>query len=438
MPKPIDQLIHCRWIIPVVPADLSLENHSLAVDAAGTIIDILPTEQAKQRYQARASTKLLEHIVIPGLINTHGHLAMSLLRGYADDYPLHSWLNEHIWPAEGQHVSPEFVADGTELALAEMIRSGTTCFSDGYFFPENSAKIAEQVGIRGHLYTPIINFPNAWSQNPEQGLEKTAKLIGHYRNHPLITIGYGPHAPYTVSDNVFEQIARQASDHDASIMVHLHETAHEVEESMAEYGLRPSARLAQLGLFGSNTQCVHMTQIDSSDIELLQQSGAHVIHCPESNLKLASGFCPVQDLIEAGINVSLGTDGAASNNDLDMLAEMRTAALLAKGVSGNAEALNAQQALAMATINGAKTLGIDKITGSLEVGKQADITAIEINHIAATPIYHPSAYVVYNSCGRDVSDVWVAGKPLLRQKRLTTIDEKALSNKVESWRQKIA
>jgi len=438
MTKAIEQLIHCRWIIPVIPADLSLENHSIAIDANGTIIDILPTEQADQRYQAQVSTELHEHIVIPGLINTHGHLAMSLLRGYADDYPLQTWLNEHIWPAEGQHVSPKFVADGTELALAEMIRSGTTCFSDGYFFPENSAQIAARAGIRGHLYTPIINFPNAWSQTPEQGLEKTATLINLYKEHPLITIGYGPHAPYTVSNSVFEEVARQADHHGAGVMVHLHETAHEVEESIAEYGLRPSARLAQLGLLGPTTQCVHMTQIDHSDIKLLQQSGTHVIHCPESNLKLASGFCPVQKLIEAGINVSLGTDGAASNNDLDMLAEMRTAALLAKGVSGNAEALNAQQALAMATINGAKTLGIEKITGSLEIGKQADISAIEINHIAATPIYSPTAYVVYNSCGRDVSHVWVAGKALLRQKRLTTIDEKTLISKVESWRQKIA
>lgn len=438
MTKPIEHLIHCQWLIPVVPTGQVLSNHCLAINEQGVIVDLLESDLARSTYTANHNTHLNNHIVIPGLVNTHGHLAMSLLRGYADDYPLQTWLNQHIWPAEGKHVSPQFVADGTELAIAEMIRSGTTCFSDGYFFPEDAAAVADQTGMRAHFYTPIINFPNAWSSDPEQGLEKTASLIEHYQEHPLIDIGYGPHAPYTVSDEVFRKITVSAKQYDCGIMVHLHETAQEITDSIEQYGVRPSTRLQQLGILGPKTQCVHMTQIDDSDIEMLKQSGAHIVHCPESNLKLASGFCPIHTLTTSGVNVSLGTDGAASNNDLDMLAEMRTAALLAKGVSLNAEAINAEQALAMATINGAKTLGIEKHCGSLEVGKQADICAIEIDHIGALPLYHPLAYVVYNSCGRDVSHVWVAGKPLLQDRQLTTINESELRQKVLAWQQQIA
>ncbi|MCV6627479.1 MAG: TRZ/ATZ family hydrolase, partial [Cellvibrionaceae bacterium] len=403
----------------------------------GKIVDILPSQDCPARYLAAAETRLDKHIVFPGLVNTHGHLAMSLLRGYADDYPLQAWLEDHIWPVEGRMMSRDYVAAGARLAMAEMIKSGTTAFSDNYFFPEAVAEVAVEVGMRGRLYSPILDFPNPWASGADEAIDKSCQLIEQYAEHPRVRVGFGPHAPYTVSDHIFARIAELEPQYQCGMMIHLHETGKEVEDSLAHHGQRPSERLRDLGVLNERAQCVHMTQVDDTDIEILQASGAHVLHCPESNLKLASGFCPVQKLWDAGINVALGTDGAASNNDLDMLGELTTASLLAKGVAADASALNAYSSLAMATINGAKALNMDDHCGSLEVGKQADIAAVALDGAGSFPIYDPVSYLVYNNCSAQVSHVWVGGQALLHGRQLRTIDEAELIAQAQQWQASI-
>lgn len=432
-----DSLIQAEWIIPVEPANQVLMNHALVIKD-GLIIDILPGDEAQQKYQAPQHFDLPGHILIPGLINTHGHAAMTLLRGLADDLPLMEWLTEHIWPAEQRLVCDEFVAVGTELAIAEMLLNGTTCFSDMYFYPDVVARTAHQHKVRAHISPPVLEFPSAWASNADEYIEKGLKLRDNYRNHPLIQVGFGPHAPYTVSDESLSRIGILANELDATIQIHLHETAQEITDALAESGKRPLQRLADLNLLSPRLQCVHMTQIDESDIALLSEFGCHVLHCPESNLKLASGISPISKLLDAGINVALGTDGAASNNDLNMLGEMRTAALLAKVQSENATSVPAHQALRMATLNGAKALGIDQITGSLEVNKAADIVAINLNNIALQPLHNPVSQLVYTDCSSQVTNVWVSGEQLVAERQLTGFDLHTLTNKVQSWRDKIA
>lgn len=433
---PIDLLINARWIIPVVPENRILKDCALAINQ-GRIIALLPQEEAAKRYAPTRTENLLEHILTPGLINAHGHAAMTLLRGYADDQPLNAWLNQHIWPAEKQWVDEQFVRDGTELAIAEMIKSGTTCFADMYFFPEQTAQAALDAQIRCQIYFTIFDFPCAWGSGPEDYFSNGLALHDTFRDNDLINIGFGPHAPYTVGDETLKKVAVLAQEMDTPIHIHLHETAQEVEESIQKYGVRPTQRLMDLGLLSPLTQCAHMTQVNEIDIAILQQSGAHVIHCPESNLKLASGFCPVDKLLKAGVNVALGTDGAASNNDLDLFSELKTAALLAKAVSGNAAAVDAHTALRMATLNGAKALGIDDKVGSLEIGKQADITAIHMGDLDLQPIYNPASQLVYTNVGNRVSHVWVNGKCLMQNRELLTLNERELKSKVRYWQEKI-
>lgn len=433
---PIDLLINARWIVPVVPENRIFEDCALAVHQ-GRIIALLPQEEATKRYQPARIENLPQHLLIPGLINAHGHAAMTLLRGYADDFALEDWLNNHIWPAEKQWVDPQFVRDGTELAIAEMIRSGTSCFADMYFFPEQTAQAALDAQIRCQVYFTIFDFPCAWGSGPEDYFNKGLALHDAYRGNNLVRIGFGPHAPYTVGDETLKKVAVLAQEMDTPVHIHLHETAQEIADSIEKYGVRPSQRLMDLGLLSPLTQCVHMTQINEIDIQILQQSGAQVVHCPESNLKLASGFCPVDKLLNAGINVALGTDGAASNNDLDMLGELKTAALLAKAVSNNPAALDAHSALRMATLNGARALGIDDQVGSLEIGKQADIAAIDLGDLDVQPIYNPVSQLVYTNAGQRVSHLWVNGKCLMRERELLTLNERELHSKVRQWQEKI-
>lgn len=432
----IDLIIKARWIIPVVPTNRVLENCAIAIDK-GQILALLPHEEVDRRYIARETVTLSSHVLIPGLVNAHGHAAMSLLRGYADDQPLHTWLNDHIWPAESRWVSEDFVRDGTELALAEMIKSGTTCFADMYFYPEQAAQACLDAQVRCQLAFPILDFPTAWGMGPDDYLNKGLSLHDNFRGNHLINIAFGPHAPYTVSDTPLHKIAVLAQEMDMPIHIHLHETAQEVSDSLAQYGRRPSQRMMDLGLLSPLTQCVHMTQIDETDIKLLQDSGAHVIHCPESNLKLASGFCPVDKLLRANINVALGTDGAASNNDLNLFSELKTAALLAKAVAGNAAALDAHSALRLATLNGAKALGMEDVIGSLEVGKSADITAVDLGDLAMQPVYNPASQLVYTHAGNAVTHVWVEGKVLLANRLLQTLNEREILGKANWWRKQI-
>jgi 5-methylthioadenosine/S-adenosylhomocysteine deaminase len=433
----VDLLVSARWIIPAVPDNATYKDCSLAI-RDNKIIGLHPKAEADRLYLPTHRLDLDNHVLIPGLINCHGHLAMSLLRGYADDQPLDTWLQDHIWPAEGRWVSEEFVRDGAELAMAEMLMSGTTCFSDMYFFPEQVALAARQHGLRCQLAFPILNFPSAWARNGEEYISKGLALRDAYKGDDLVSVIFGPHAPYTVDDSLFEKVVTYANELDAGIQVHLHETQGEIDSAVAENGERPVARLHRLGVLTPNTQCVHMTAVNDDDIALLAASGAHVIHCPKSNLKLASGFCPEHRLRSAGINVALGTDGAASNNNLDLFSELNIAALLSKGVSGDASALDAHGSLRMATINGARALGMDSITGSLEAGKVADMVAVDLSGIAREPLYNPVSQLVYTAVGHRVSHVWVNGVAKVVDYQLLTFSEQELEAKARQWRDRIA
>ncbi|HHH43275.1 MAG TPA: TRZ/ATZ family hydrolase [Gammaproteobacteria bacterium] len=435
--KTTETLLHARWVIPVEPDAVVLEYHSIAIDE-GRISAILPSAEARQSYQAQTTLELDRHALIPGFVNTHTHAAMSLLRGIADDLPLMDWLQHHIWPAEQKWVSEQFVHDGTQLAVAEMLRSGTTCFNDMYFFPEVSARVAASGAIRACVGIILIDFPTAYADNPEQYFAKGLALADEYKHHPLISCAFAPHAPYTVSDQPLKQVQVLSDELDLPVHIHLHETASEIENSLNDTGQRPLDRLEQLGLLSPALVGVHMTQLEDNEIRRLAEAGASVVHCPESNLKLASGFCPVQPLLEAGVNVALGTDGAASNNDLDMLGEMRSAALLAKAVQQDASALPAHTALRMATLNGARALGIATETGSLENGKWADISAIDLGALETQPLYDPVSQLVYAAGREQVTDVWVAGQHVLKTRELTHLDTQELVQRARGWQTRIA
>ena len=432
----VDLAVSASWIVPVIPENRVYENCSLIVNN-GLILDILPNDLVESRYQAKEHIQLLGQVLTPGLINAHGHSAMSLLRGYADDYPLMTWLEEHIWPAEQQFVNEAFVRDGTELAIAEMLLSGTTCFSDMYFFPEVSAEVAKSHGMRAQINFPILDFPTAWGSGPDEYFRKGLDLWDQYRTQDLVNIGFGPHAPYTVSDDALSKVATYAEELQAPVQIHLHETAFEVQQALENKGQRPIERLKALGLLSPLLQCVHMTQIADTDLELLHESGAHVVHCPDSNLKLASGVCPVQTLLNKDINVALGTDGAASNNDLNLFNEIQSAALIAKHQQNDASALPAHKALELGTINGARALGMGDKIGSLEKGKMADFIAIDLNDFAFQPVYNPISQLVYTQVGQNVSHVWIQGKQLVKNRELTSINKDKLLKTVNSWQEKL-
>lgn len=432
----VDLLIEAGWIIPVEPASVILEKHSLIVDQ-GRILDLLATEQAYLNYQPRQVEKRLQHVLIPGLVNCHSHAAMSLLAGFADDLPLMDWLQNHIWPAEQRWVSEAFVRDGTDLAIAQMLRSGTTCFNDMYFFPEVVAQQAIQAGVRANLGLIVFDFPTAWAKDPDEYFSKGLALYEQLRHQPLLSWSFAPHAPYTVSDQPLQKLLSFANELDLSVHMHVHETAFEVADQTEKTGVSPLQRLDDLGLLSPAFIAVHMTQLTETDINSFAASGAHIVHCPESNLKLASGFCPVAACLKAGINVALGTDGSASNNDLDMLGEMRTAALLAKAVAGDATVVSAAQALEMASLNGARALGLEHEIGSLSIGKAADVVAIDVSEIEAHPLFNPLSHIVYAASRHQVSDVWVAGRQLLNQRQLTSIDLEDVKQRVAGWQAKL-
>lgn len=434
--KKIDLLINARWCLPMTADQVILENHAIAVHE-GHIVALLPQADAKQQFTATQIHDSTDHVLMPGLINNHGHSAMSLFRGLADDLPLMRWLNEHIWPAEQKFVGDAFVEAGSALAIAEMIRGGTTTFSDMYFYPEATARVVDQSGIRASLGMVVIEFASNWARDVNEYLHKGQALHDKYRHHPRITSNYAPHAPYTVANRTLEQIIVNAEELDVPIQMHIHETASEINTSIEEYGERPLARLKDLGLLSPRLIAVHMTQLTPSEIEDCAQAGVHIAHCPESNLKLASGFCPIAALSNSGVNITIGTDGAASNNDLDMFSEMRQTALLAKAVSGDPSAVPAYQALQMATINGAKALGLEQITGSLEINKAADMIAVKLSDLETQPFYDLASQLVY-ATGRDkVSDVWVAGKHLLKNRQLTTLDSQKILADAHQWASQI-
>ncbi|MDH4174370.1 MAG: TRZ/ATZ family hydrolase, partial [Betaproteobacteria bacterium] len=398
---------------------------------------LLPSAQAAARYADYARIDLPGHALIPGLVNAHTHAAMALMRGIADDLPLMRWLQEHVWPVETKHVSADFVKDGTLLACAEMLRGGVTCMNDMYFFPEAALEAALQAGMRAALGIIVVEFPSAYAPDPQSYLAQGLALRDRWREHPLASFCLAPHAPYTVSDATFRRVAQLAAELDLPVHVHLHETASEVERSVAEHGVRPLARLDSLGLLGPNLIAVHAVHLTPAEVALLARHRASVAHCPSSNLKLASGMAPVAQLLEAGVNVALGTDGAASNNRLDLFEEMRLAALLAKAAAGNAEALPAHEALRAATLGGAIALGAEARIGSIVPGKAADLVAVGLDDLSLQPVYDVVSHLVY-ACGREhVTDVWVGGERVLRERQLTRIDVSDLQGRAALWQTNI-
>ena len=431
-----DTLITARWIVPVVPQNAKLEHHALVI-AQGAIIDLLPASAALERYPATRVIDLPNHVVIPGLINLHAHAAMTLMRGLADDLPLMPWLRDHVWPAESKVVSAEYVRDGTLLACAEMLRGGVTCFNDMYFFPEAAAQAALQARLRAAIGIIALEFPSAYATDASDYLSKGIALRDTLRDESLLSFCLAPHAPYTVSDATFERIAVYAAELDLPIHTHLHETQDEIRDSLTAHGVRPLQRLKNLGLLGPNLIAVHAVHLTPGEIALLAEHGCHVAHCPTSNLKLASGLASIPALSQAGVNVGLGTDSAASNNRLDMLSELRLAALLGKHGARDAAAFPAHQALEMATLNAARALGLDTKIGSLEIGKRADITAVNLGALELSPCYDPLSHLAYAAGRENVSHVWVDGALLVEDGALLHIDTSEIMARAGYWRDKI-
>lgn len=436
-PQACDLIIEAGWVVPVVPHGVVLADHAVAV-SGGAIVAVLPTAEARARYQARQVVSRPDAALVPGLVNAHTHNPMTLLRGVADDLPLKVWLQQHIWPIEAAVIGPGFVADGVSLAIAEMLRGGTTCCNENYFFPDVQAATYRQHGFRARVGLPVIDFPTAWAASDDEYFDRAGEVHDQWRDDPLVATAFAPHAPYTVSDANFERVRLLSDQLDIPVHLHLHETAQEVQQSVEQHGQRPIARIERLGLFNDRLIAVHMTQLTEAEIHLCAERGVSVVHCPESNLKLASGFCPACALDRAGVNLAIGTDGCASNNDLDMVGETRTAALLAKAVAQDAAALDAFTALRAATLGGARAIGFDHLVGSLEPGKQADIACIDLAALETQPLHHVVSQLVYAAGRHQVRDVWIAGVRKLADYRLADMDADALVAKAREWRERIA
>jgi 5-methylthioadenosine/S-adenosylhomocysteine deaminase len=432
----VDLLVSARWVIPVEPAATVLADHSVAIEG-GKIVALLPTGEAAERYRASARVSLDQHVLIPGLVNLHTHAAMTLLRGLADDIPLMNWLKDHVWPAETRHVSSEFVYDGTLLACAEMLRGGVTCFSEMYFFPEAAARAVLAAGMRAALGIIALEFPTAYAADANDYIAKGLAARDELKEEPLLSFCMAPHAPYTVSDKTFTKVVTIAEELDLPIHTHLHETRTEIEDSLAQHKVRPLERLGALGVLGPRLIAAHAVHVTDEEIDALARHGASVAHCPSSNLKLASGFAPVAAMMARGVNVGIGTDGAASNNRLDLLEEMRMAALLAKAVANDAQALPAHQALAAATLHGARALGLEAAIGSLVPGKFADLCAVSFEEPELFPCYNPESHLVYAAGRAQVSHVWVAGEIRLERGKLVGFDNRGLNNRVLLWQNKL-
>ena len=433
----IDLQIDARWVIPVNPAGRVLEHHCVAVHD-GRVLAVLPAAEANAAYLPAERVSLPGHALIPGLVNSHTHASMALMRGLADDLTLMQWLQDRIWPAEAKHVSPQFVYDGTLLACAEMLRGGITCFNEMYFYPGDAARAALDMGMRAALGLIIVDFPTAYAADPDDYVAKGMAVRDALREQRLLSFCMAPHAPYTVSDKTFSRLITLAEELDLPVHMHVHETRDEIEQSIAQHGVRPLERLRRLGLVGPNLIAVHATHLTSEEIALLVKNGSSVAHCPSSNLKLANGIAPVARMLAQGINIGLGTDGSASNNRLDLFQEMRQAALLAKAQSGDARALPAHRALAMATLDGARALRLEHAIGSIEQGKYADLTAVEFTAPDMLPCYDPISHLVYAAGRENVSHVWIAGRLLVENRRLKNPPKNDLENLAILWQNRLS
>lgn len=429
----VDQIIHAKWVATGIAGEPLLDAHSVVIDK-GTIQAILPTQSVQEHYQARQIDRCSDHIVMPGFINAHTHLGMNYFRGLGCDMPLMDWLQQYTWPAEKKWLSHPFVYEVSLFAMAELIRSGITCFNDMFFFPEATAEATEVSGMRGLVSIHVIDFPTPWTQNTDESLQKGRLLYEQYANHPLITPTIAPHSPYTVTNESFLRVKEMADDFHLKINVHLHETQAEIQHSLAEYQMRPIQRLHELGILSPDVIAMHCVHLNDEEMTILRDAQLSIVHCPASNMKLASGICPVEKLRSLGINVALGTDSVASNNKLSMINEMYLATLLSKVSTQNPESLNVENTFALAQLNGARALGMADKIGSLQPGKAADIIAINLDDIETLPLFDPKVQIIYSGGHQQVTDVWVAGKALMRDRQLLTLDEQALKEKARHWR----
>jgi 5-methylthioadenosine/S-adenosylhomocysteine deaminase len=406
-----------QWIAPVAPHAEVLEGHAVRIED-DRIAELAPLDSMRARHPDLPMQPLPGHLLVPGFVNLHTHAAMSLLRGTADDLPLETWLRERIWPLEARLVSPSFVQDGVLLAAAEMLLGGTTCFNDMYFFPEAAIEAALQLGMRSAHGLIVVEAPTVYASGPADYLRKGLELRDRYRGEPLLSFCLAPHAPYTVSDETLHKVAVLASELGLPIHTHVHETAAEIEESITRHGMRPLERLRTHGLVGPELIAVHGVHLNETDLQVLATARATVAHCPHSNLKLASGIAPTARMLELGLRVAIGTDSSASNNRLDLLQEARTAALLAKGTSGRADAWPAPRVLRALTLDAACALGLDDRIGSIEPGKQADLVAIDLSAAELSPVFDPVSQLVY-ACGREhIQHVWINGRHVVCRRQI--------------------
>jgi len=426
-----------QLLVPVRPRLQVLEQMAVVIED-GCIAAVLPRDEAIEAYTGASCIELPRHVLLPGFINMHCHSAMSLLRGYADDLKLQEWLNDYIWPVEKAFLGNEFVRDGSNLAIAEMLRGGTTCFNDLYFYPQETVSAAVEAGMRACIGLPVINVATPWADGEQECLDKGLDISSSWQGESLISTTLAPHAPYSVSDSALKKIAELSASRDMRVHMHVLESAWEVGESERQHGKSTLQRLSDIGLLNERLLAVHMTQLDDNDFLTLADSGVNVIHCPESNLKLASGICPVAGLLEREVNMALGTDGAACNNDLDLLSEARTAALMAKGFSADPCVLNAFETLEMMTINAATALGQSDQIGSIEVGKQADLCAIRLDSLQTTPMYDVVSHLIYAASSQQVSHVWVAGRLLLEDNEFLHMDISDITDRARHWASRIS
>ncbi len=406
------------------------------------IVAVGPDPEIRKDYQAEESIDCEEKVLMPGLVNAHTHVPMTLLRGLADDLRLDVWLLGYMMPVEREFVSPDFVRLGTMIACVELIRTGVTCFADMYYFEQDVARATAEAGLRALCAQTVMKFPAPDADFYEESLAAAQEYIQQWKNHPLIVPSIAPHAPYTCTDEILRATAALAAEYDVPLHTHLAETETEVENSRAEHDMPVIPYVKKQNLFDAKVLAAHCVHVDDGEIHTLLHHKAGIAHNPSSNLKLASGFAPVTKMIQHGLKVGIGTDGPASNNDLDMFEEVRLAALLAKGASGDPTALPAQTALLMATRMGAEAMHMGHLTGSLEAGKRADLILVKITTLHSAPRFHRDpnsiyAQLVYSAKSTDVSDVMVNGCWLMRSHQLTTLDESELHEQMESYAHRI-
>jgi 5-methylthioadenosine/S-adenosylhomocysteine deaminase len=421
-------LFTARYLITATDAGVTtIEHAAVLIDDAGLIVEVGSASHLLAKAAHATHVDLPAHILAPGLINAHCHAAMSLMRGAADDLPLQRWLTERIWPMEGALVDEHFVRVGTQLAAAEMLLGGTTTCADMYFHSKAAAQSFLSLGQRAVLALPVIDFPTRYASDVDAYVTTGLQVRDEFADEPLLSFALAPHAPYTAADGTFQKVLAYANELGIPVHTHLQETALEVTDSLTQFGERPTARLARLGVLGPDFFAAHGVHLDVTDIATLARFGSSVVHCPSSNLKLASGLAPITTLLKAGVNVGLGTDGAASNNRLDLFEEMRLAALIAKVQANDASAVTAAQAFTMATLGGARAIGLGSVTGSIEAGKAADLIAVSINSPGMQPLFDPVSHFVYAASRADVTHVWVGGQARVADGQLTGHGARAMA-----------